>query len=187
MMSAVTHLTMDELQAGLSEIRESPKDVGVVRLIVRRPRSGEREVLEQGELSLADGLVGDSWKARGSSRMKDGAADPNCQVTVMNARAIALLAREKARWELAGDQLFIDLDLSASNLPPGTRLAVGSALIEVSTQPHTGCHKFQGRYGLDALNFVNSPEGRKLNLRGINAKVVQAGVIRVGDEARKFR
>jgi len=186
MMSAVTHLTSEELEAGLSEIRESPKDAGVVRLIVRRPQPGAREVLEEGELSLAEGLVGDGWKARASSRTKDGSPDTNSQVTVMNARAIALLAREKARWELAGDQLFIDLDLSGSNLPPGTRLAVGSAMIEVTVQPHTGCNKFHGRYGLDALKFVNSPEGRKLNLRGINAKVVQGGVIRVGDAARKM-
>jgi len=179
-------MTMAELEAGLDAIRQSPKDEGVIALIVRRPKVDAREVLEEGELDLVEGLVGDTWKVRASSRTPDGAAHPDMQLNVMNARVIALLAREKDRWPLAGDQLFIDMDVSSENLPPGTRLALGSAVIEVTNQPHTGCKKFEARFGLDALKFVNSPFGRQLQLRGFNAKVTQPGVIRVGDFVKKI-
>ena len=181
------HLTTEELEAGLDEIRRSPKDEGVLELIVRRPSAGEREILPEGELDVAAGLVGDAWGKRGSTRSKDGQAHPDMQLNVMNSRVIALVAQERERWHLAGDQLFVDLDLSGENLPPGTRLAVGSAVIEVTPQPHTGCQKFVSRFGLDAMKFVNSPVGRQLNLRGINAKVVQPGVIRVRDIAKRLR
>jgi hypothetical protein len=177
---------MAELHAGLDGIRQSPKDEGVLELIVRRPRVGEREVLDEGQLDLVDGLVGDTWSTRGSRRSKDGLAHPDMQLNIMNARVIALVAQDRERWHLAGDQLFMDLDLSAENLPPGTRLAVGSAVIEVTAEPHTGCQKFVSRFGLDAMKFVNSPVGRELNLRGINARVVQAGTIRVRDVAKKL-
>ena len=180
------YLTTEELHAGLEAIRQSPKDEGVLELIVRRPQIGEREVLAEGQLDIVDGLVGDSWITRGSRRSKDGQAHPDMQLNIMNARVIALVAQERERWHLAGDQLFMDLDLSAENLPPGTRLAVGSAVIEVTAEPHTGCQKFVSRFGLDAMKFVNSPLGRELNLRGINARVVQPGTIRVRDVARKI-
>ena len=180
------HLTTEELHAGLEAIRQSPKDEGVLELIVRRPQVGEREALAEGQLDIVDGLVGDSWSTRGSRRSKDGQAHPDMQLNIMNARVIALVAQDRERWHLAGDQLFMDLDLSAENLPPGTRLAVGSAVIEVTAEPHTGCQKFVSRFGLDAMKFVNSPLGRELNLRGINARVVQPGTIRVGDLAKKF-
>ena len=181
------HLTMAELEAGLEEIRRAPKDEGVLELIVRRPRKGEREVLEEAELDLVDGLVGDSWKNRRSSRMPDGQAHADMQINVMSARVIALVSQDKARWPLAGDQLFVDLDLSVDNVPPGTQLAIGSAVIEATGEPHTGCGQFIERFGLDATKFVNSPVGRQLQLRGINARVVQAGTIRVGDLAHKLR
>jgi hypothetical protein len=185
-MAEAKYMTMAELEAGLDTIRQSPKDDGVIALIVRRPQVDAREVLEEGELDLVEGLVGDTWKVRGSSRTPDGAAHPDMQLNIMNARVIALLAREKDRWPLAGDQLFIDMDVSSENLPPGTRLALGSAVIEVTDQPHTGCKKFEARFGLDALKFVNSPLGRQLQLRGVNAKVTQPGVIRVGDSVKKI-
>lgn len=185
-MLELTHLTKEELEAGLDDIRRSPKDEGVLEMIVRRPETGERELLEEGELDLTVGLVGDNWGKRGSSRTADGSAHPEMQLNIMNTRVIALVAQHKDRWQLAGDQLFIDLDLSAENLPAGTRLAMGSAVIEVTAEPHTGCQKFVMRFGADAMKFVNSPVGRELHLRGINAKVVQPGVIRVGDRVKKL-
>jgi hypothetical protein len=182
----INHLTMAELEAGLDEIRRAPKDEGVLELIVRRPNIEEREVLEEGELHLAKGLVGDNWSRRKSSRTPDGSAHPDMQLNIMNVRVIALVAQDKARWQLAGDQLYLDLDLSAENLPAGTRLAIGSAVIEVSPQPHTGCKKFVSRFGLEAMKFVNSELGRELHLRGINARVIQPGRIRVGNRAKKI-
>lgn len=184
-MAEVKHLSLAELEAGLEAIRGAPKDQGRLELIVRRPEVEEREALEEGVLDRVEGLVGDNWKRRGSSLTADGSAHPEMQLNVMNARVIALLAQEKERWQLAGDQLFIDLDLSVENLPPGTRLALGQAVIEVTAQPHTGCAKFMARFGKEALKFVNSAEGKALRLRGLNARVVQAGAIRVGDVARK--
>jgi hypothetical protein len=186
MIAEITHLTVEELEAGLATIYESPKDEGELALIVRRPRTEEREILEEGELDLVEGLVGDNWRIRGSSRTVDGSAHPDMQLNIMNARVIALIAQEKGRWHLAGDQLFLDLDLSEENLPPGTRLALGSAVIEVTPEPHTGCKKFVARFGADAMKFVNSPQGKRLRLRGLNAKVIRSGVIHIGDCAKKL-
>lgn len=185
-MSDVIHLTATELEAGLDHVRQSPADGGVLAMIVRRPAPDRREVLTAAELDLANGLVGDNWRARGSRSTPDGAANPDMQLNVMNARAIALLARTRDRWPLAGDQLYVDLDLSPANLPPGTRLALGTAVIEVTAVPHTGCAKFTQRFGANAMKFVNSPTGRALNLRGISAKIVQPGTLRTGDVMRKL-
>lgn len=184
-MSTITYLTTAELEAGLDHVRQAPKDGGRLEMIVRRPRVDEREVLEEGELDLEMGLVGDTWLERGSSRTADGSAHPDMQLNVINARLLDLVAQDKARWQLAGDQLVVDFDLSEANIPPGTQLAIGSAIIEVTTQPHTGCQKFVARFGRDAMLFVNSPVGKQLHLRGINARVVQPGTIRRGDEVRK--
>ncbi len=178
--------TREELEAGLAAICESPKHEGLLEMIVRRPGIGTREVVEHGELDVAQGLVGDSWSTRGSSRSKNSGPHQDMQLNVMNSRVIALLAQEKDRWQLAGDQLFVDLDLSAENVPPGTQLALGEAVIEVTAEPHTGCQKFIKHFGVDAATFVNSPTGRRLQLRGINAKVVKPGAIRVGDAVTKI-
>ena len=180
------HLTTEELTSGLGAMASSPSEAGVVRMIVRRPAVGKREVLEEAEFDLQLGLVGDSWHLRGSSRSADGGPHPDMQINLMNSRVIDLIAGSQSRWALAGDQLFVDLDLSAANLPPGTRLALGSAVLEVTPQPHTGCAKFIDRFGLDAMKFVNSPEGRKRQLRGVNARVVTPGRARVGETITKL-
>jgi hypothetical protein len=178
---------MAALQAGLKHVRCSPSSEGRLAWIVRRPQTDQREVLQAGLLSLEEGLVGDNWKTRGSKRTPDGSAHPEMQLNLINARFIALLAQEQERWQLAGDQFFIDLDLSDANLPPGTRLAIGEqAVIEITAQPHTGCAKFRARFGDDALRLVNSPEGRQLRLRGVNAKVIRPGPVQVGDPVRKL-
>jgi hypothetical protein len=180
------HRTNDELLEGLAEVRRSPADGGTLELIVCRPASGEREVLEAAELDLAGGLVGDTWRTRPSSKTGDGTAHPDMQVTVMNARFAALVAVDPKRRALAGDQLYVDLDLSAANLPPGTRLMVGSAVIAITDIPHTGCAKFERRFGSDAMEFVRTAVGRELNLRGVMARVVVSGTVKTGDVVRKI-
>ena len=186
MIAEATHLSIAEIEAGLDAVRQSPKDTGVLELIVRRPQSGVRDVLEEGELNLTFGLMGDNWIERPSDRMPDGKAHPDMQLNVINTRFIDLVAQDKERWQLAGDQLFMDLDLNQENLPAGTRLAIGSAVIEVTDQPHTGCKKFAARFGNDAQKFVMTPVGKQMRLRGLCAKVVQPGTIRRGDSVRKI-
>ena len=171
-------------ETGLEAVRGAPRDQGTVELIVRRPAVDEREAVDEARLDIEEGLVGDGWRARGRSGGRRP-ANPDAQVTVMSSRAIALAAGDRNRWPLAGDQLYIDFDLSGENLPPGTRLAVGSAVIAVTAEPHTGCRKFADRFGLETLEVFNSPEGRALNLRGINTRVVEPGTVRVGDTVRK--
>lgn len=177
----IGHRSLDELNAALDHVRNSPREHGTLHLIVRRPAVGAREVLEDGELDAAVGLAGDTWTARECRRTPDRTPHPDMQLTVMSVRAIGAISLDEARWPLAGDQLFVDLDLSDEALPPGTRLEIGSAVLEVTTQPHTGCDKFVERFGLDAMKWVNSPDGRALNLRGIYTRVVQAGRVHRGD------
>lgn len=186
MESTVRHLTMQELEAALDHLREAPKDEGVLQLIVRRPSVDQREILTEAELDPLKGLIGDNWIVRPSSKTPDGSPHPEMQINIMNSRVTALVAQDKERWPLAGDQLYIDMDLSKENLPAGARIQVGSAVLEVSPLPHTGCYKFVARFGEDAMKFVNSDVGKELCLRGINAKVVQAGVVRVGQTAKKL-
>lgn len=186
MQAEIEHLTTPALEAGLENIRNSPKEHGVLDMIVRRPEVDAREVVEEGKLDPAVGLVGDNWQARPSSRSADGKAHPDMQINIMNSRVAALVAQNKDRWQLAGDQLFVDLDLSAENVPPGTKIAIGAAVLEATDQPHTGCKKFSGRFGADALKFINSPAGKELQMRGICAKVVQGGEIRPGDPVKKI-
>ena len=177
----MTHLTTEQIEKGLDFVLQSPKDNGFIELIVRRPKVGEREVIEIGELDLEVGLVGDCWKTRGSSRTTDGFGHPEMQLTLMNTRVIDLILQDKERWKLAGDQLFVDFDLSEENIPPGTRLSIGTAIIERTEIPHLGCKKFIDRFGKDAMKFVNSDMGKTLNLRGINAKVIKPGTVKRGD------
>jgi MOSC domain-containing protein YiiM len=181
----MTHRSLSELEGGLDHVRAAPSDEGIVRLIVRRPGPRSREVLDEAELDLELGLVGDDWIARpakGSDR-----PSPWSQVTMMNARFAELIAGDAGpdSWAQAGDQLYVDLDISVGNLPPGTRLKLGAAVLEIQAQPHTGCAAFSERFGSDALRLANSDQGRALRLRGANATVVRSGVVRTGDRVRK--
>lgn len=182
----MNHLSMQELEAGLAEILKSPRNNGTLKFICRRPDINEREVVESAQLDREEGLIGDNWKTRGSKRTSDGSAHPDMQLNIMNARAIELIAQTKERWPLAGDQLFLDLELSDDNIPPGTQLSLGEAIIEITAIPHNGCKKFTQRFGLDAVKFVNSPTGKEFHLRGVNAKVIKSGSIKIGDKARKL-
>jgi hypothetical protein len=166
----------------LDDVRAAPADDGTLELIVRRPASGERELLDWADLDVDGGLVGDRWAVRDVDRTPAWLA---AQLTVMSVRALAAIEPDRSRWPLAGDQLYVDMDLSEENLPSGTRLAVGSALIEVSETPHTGCAKFSARFGSDALRWINAPDGRAARLRGLNARIVRSGTVRVGDRAAK--
>ena len=182
----VTHLTTERLEAGMEHVLRSPADRGTLVKIVRRPDVERREIVEEGALDVDLGLVGDNWKARGSTSTPDGSANPVAQITVMNSRFLSLIAQSEERWDLAGDQLIVDLDLSMESLPPGARLSIGSAVLEISEKPHTGCAKFSARFGQDALRCVSTPSGREQRLRGVNTRIVQSGTVRVGDTVTKL-
>ncbi len=181
------HLTAEQVAAGMADVRDSPRGPGRVDLIVIRPGIDERMILSEVEVDADHGLAGDSWAARGSRRRPDGSADPGAQVTVMNSHFARLIAGTDERMSLAGDQLFMDLDLSWGNLPTGTHLEFDEVVLEVTDVPHTGCAKFRERFGVAALRATNTPEGKDLRLRGINATVVRGGTLRQGESARVVR
>jgi hypothetical protein len=168
------HVPMTDLEAGLDEIRAAPSDGGTIELISRRPAENERELLEDAELDPVRGLVGDTWYV-------DYPEYRDSQLTIVNSRLSRLVAGERERWALSGDQLYADLDIGDENLPVGTVLRVGTATIEITDVPHTGCKKYAQRFGPDATRFVNSPDGRALRLRGVNTRILAGGVVRVGD------
>jgi hypothetical protein len=182
----VQHPSEADLEAGLEEVRRSPREQGRVRLVVRRPAANARELLAAGSLDPNEGLIGDTWRDRPSRTSADGGPHPEMQLTLMNARVAALVAVDPTRWALAGDQLFVDFDLSEAAVPPGTRLSVGTAVIEITAEPHRGCAKFAERFGPAAVRFVNSPVGRELRLRGVNAKVVTGGIVCPGDAIQRL-
>lgn len=184
-MENTHHKSMEQLQAGLENILYAPKDLGTLELIACRPSENERIILGKAQLDQYEGLVGDTWRVRGSDKTPDGSAHPDQQISIMNSRVIRLLAGEKDRWSLAGDQLYVDMDLSGQNLPPGSYLSIGDAIIMVTDQPHTGCQKFMARFGMDAHRFASSPMGRELNIRGIYARVIRPGTIKPGNIIKK--
>ncbi len=180
----VHHATTAQLIAQLDHLRAAPAQIGTVELVVRRPAHREREILEEGVLDEVEGMVGDNWLSRATSRAIETGRHLDTQINVMSARVVALLADTPEGRAQAGDQLYLDLDLSVANLPTGSRIALGeAAVLEVSAKPHAGCKKFTGRFGEDAMRFVNSEVGKALRLRGFNARVVSGGVVRPGDKA----
>lgn len=179
-------LSTEEIEAGIENIKASPKDNGVLQMIVRRPETETREIISTAKINLENGLDGDNWKSRGSKHTPDNSANPEAQITLMNSRVINLLTNEKDLWQLAGDQLFVDIDLSIENFPPLSKLQIGDVILQISATPHTGCKKFSGRFGVDALAFISTPLGKSLRLRGVNTKVIQSGEIQVGDVVKKI-
>jgi hypothetical protein len=179
------HRPLAEIERAATDMGPSPTEAGIVEMIVCRPAIDERLVLDNGVLDTRHGLLGDGWETRGDST-PDGRADPLRQITVMNSRVLASIAGERDRWQLAGDQLIVDLDLSIDALPAGTRLQIGEAVAEVTEPPHTGCSKFAGRFGADALAWANGPGGRLQRRRGMHVRVVESGTIRQGDTIRKI-
>ena len=189
---ALPHRSTIELTAGLDHLRSAPTDGGTVHLVVRRPGLGMRELLEEGLLDTEDGVVGDNWLSRATSRAIADGRHLEAQVNVMSARMVGLLADSAEEQAYAGDQLFLDLDISVANLPTGSRLAFGApggggAVIEISARPHNGCAKFTARFGEEAMLFVNSEVGKGLRLRGFNGRIVSSGVVRTGDPVRVVR
>ncbi len=185
-MENVKFLSEEELESGIDFIKQSPDNEGLLKMIVCRPRKDKREILKEGEITLTEGLVGDSWKSRVLARNEDWMEQIERQITIMNSRAITLIAASEDRWPLAGDQLYVDLNLDINNLPAGSRLSIGEVILEVTDKPHLGCRKFAKRYGMEAMKFVNSDMGKNLHLRGINAKVIRGGKIATGDIVKKL-
>ena len=182
----MTYQTAEQLEAGMALVYESPRDEGDVRLVVRRPGRGEREILSEGQLDSERGLIGDDWSNRPG--MNGDTPSPHAQVPVMNARAAELVSgeHEPSAWARCGDQLYVDLDISEENMPAGTRIVVGEAVLEIQAEPHTGCAQFRSWWGSDALRHISTPEGRSLRMRGANTRVIRSGVVRPGDRARKL-
>lgn len=183
----VTNLNLEQLWDGLKQLDPFPTNNGTIEMIVRRPQTEKRETVEQAELDTTKGLVGDNWLARGSSSTPDGSANPQAQITLMNSDVINVITNgDQSRWELAGDQIFVDFDLSQDNLPAGSRIKMGEATLEISELPHTGCGKFARRFGAYARKFVMTEKGKSLRLRGVNASVVEGGTINTGDTIVKL-
>jgi hypothetical protein len=174
-----------DLDQHLEHVLASPRDAAPLELIVARPALGERVILEVAVLDEKNGLVGDGWLARGSRSRPDRSANPAAQLTLMSTRVLAAIEPDRSRWPLAGDQLHLDLDLSAENLPAGTRLTVGAAVLEVTELPHTGCAQFSARFGADALRWISTPTGRANRMRGMYVRIVTGGTVRLGDIVRK--
>jgi hypothetical protein len=175
------HRPFAEIERIAAGLGSSPTDNGIVEMIVCRPATEERQVLSDGELDTMHGLRGDNWETRSSD-----SADQLRQITLMNSRVAQAIAGDRDRWQLAGDQLIVNLDLSIDSLPAGTRLQIGEAIAEVTEPPHTGCAKFAGRFGADALAWANGAGGRQQRRRGMYVRVLASGTVRQGDVIRKL-
>jgi MOSC domain-containing protein YiiM len=182
----IEHRSLTDLQHGLEDIKNSPSDNGMLYMIVVRPTKRDRNVPWFSKLAPEFGLEGDHWSQGSWKTLQNGSPDPSVQVTIMNSRCLHLIATAKERWPLAGDNLIVDMDISTSNLKAGQKVSIGSAILEISDVPHTGCMKFRDRFGVEALKFVSTKEARELRLRGMFARVIKAGEIRIGDRMRKI-
>jgi MOSC domain-containing protein YiiM len=183
-VSTDLHATRESLDARLPDLRALGTDEGTLELIVVRPREGVRETPDTAELTIEDGLVGDRWHPHVDG---DGRVVRGNQLTIASIHVLGLIADEE-RWPLAGDNLLVSMGLDKESLPTGRRLAIGdTVVVQISEEPHTGCAKYSARFGSDALKFVNSPEGRELRLRGVNAHVIVPGTIAAGDAVRRSR
>lgn len=178
-------VTAEQFDLSIDEVLAAPRLAGTIELVVARPATGERLILGEAELVPGRGLVGDNYVERGDGKTPDGRADPLSELNIMSVRALrAVAGPDPEQWQRAGDQLIVDLDLSVDNLPAGTRLQVGTAVIEVTTKPHNGCAKFSQRFGVDAVRWVNSR--KDLRLRGLCAVVVEPGTVTPGAPIAKL-
>ena len=182
-VSTDLHVSRESLDPHLPTLRALSSEQGTLELIVVRPTEGERELPDAAELTIEDGLVGDRWTQRIDP---DGNVHRDNQLTIASTHLLGLIA-EPERWPLAGDNLLVDIGLDKESLPTGSRLAIGdTVVVQISEEPHTGCAKFSARFGSDALKFINSPEGRELRLRGVNAHVIVPGTVSTGDTVRRI-
>lgn len=171
-----------DLETILEDVRNSPTEVGKILLIAVRPANGERLVVDQARMSTETGLEGDNWLDRSAD--KDNVSRHN-QLTLMNSRFADAITPDGKGWELAGDQLYVDFDISLENAPAGTLLQVGGATIRISEEPHTGCAKFVRRFGREMLKMTQTDVGKDLRLRGVNASVIESGTVCTGDSIRR--
>lgn len=179
-------LALTEIETRLNWVMSAPTDTGHVSALVVRPVKNQREPLDKVMFSPQLGVNGDNWSTNCWKKLPDGKSDPEVQVAIMNARMIEVLTQDKALWPLAGDQLFVDFDLSVANLRAGDHLQVGAAVLQITAEPHRGCGKFKQRFGEDALAFVNSERGDAHRLRGVYAKIISAGEVCVNDAISKL-
>jgi hypothetical protein len=179
------HRTRAEIEAGIGPVLQSPAEGAAVEALFSRPAPGKRLDLPALEVSVSGGIAGDHWSLGCWKTLPDGSPDPDVQVSLMNRRMLHLIAGARDNWARAGNNIIVDMDLSIDNLPIGQRLRVGTAELEIGPVANTGCDFFIERYGRDACVFVNTGIAKQKRLRGVYARVVKDGQIRIGDIIRK--